>query len=265
ATYAQAIEKNPDFTEATKNYERVKEKKDLARNNELVSTPAPVPSPPSPPITRPTPGVYFFDDFATKELGRDWKMMNADPNKWTLQPAQKSLLIVTQTGSLADPNNLKNWLVLDKDLPTTDFEVIVEASIQIQGRGNNVSAALFQDEQNYIWIGLSGDKASYLSRAPRFLQRSQGKVTSDLFGENSNGAAQAPERLVFKINRTANQYSGFYAYGDQSATTDQIAWKNLGTVAWINFKGKVVLSAANDKDNDPEIGAEFHSVLIRKK
>ncbi|MFL5070660.1 MAG: TIR domain-containing protein [Xanthobacteraceae bacterium] len=265
ATYAQAIEKNPDFTEATKNYERVKEKKDLARNNELVSTPAPVPSPPSPPITRPTPGVYFFDDFATKELGRDWKMMNADPNKWTLQPAQKSLLIVTQTGSLADPKNLKNWLILDKDLPTTDFEVIVEASIQIQGRGNNVSAALFQDEQNYIWIGLSGDKASYLSRAPRFLQRSQGKVTSDLFGENSNGAAQAPERLVFKINRTANQYSGFYAYGDQSANTDQIAWKNLGTVAWINFKGKVVLSAANSQDGYPEVPAEFHSVRIRTK
>jgi TIR domain len=266
AAYAKALEKSPDFAEAKKNFERVAEKKDLPRDGDSIPKPAPAPVPPSP-ITPPSPpGVYFADDFARKELGRDWKVMNPDPNKWTIQPAQKSLLIVAQTGSLADPKNLKNWLILDKDPPADDFEAIVEASFQIQGRGNSVSAALFQDGQNYISIGLSGEKWSYnLSRAPRFLQRSQGRVTSDLFGEHKADAAQAPERFLFKIDRVGNQYSGFYAFSDKSAKIDQIAWRNLGTVAWINFKGKLVLSAANSQDGDPEVPAEFHSVRIRIK
>jgi tetratricopeptide (TPR) repeat protein len=252
ATYARAIETSPNFPEAAENLRRVTEK---------TPKPPPVPSPQPPP----QPGVYFFDDFATRELGRDWRMTNADPNKWALQPAQKSILIVTQTGSLTDTKNLKNWLILQKDLPAANFEMIVEASIQIQANGNHVFAALFQDDQNHIVIGLSGEKSSYLSRAPRFFQRSQGRIASDLFGSNTHGAAPAPERFLFRIDRIANQYSGFYALSDRSASLDQIAWKNLGAVAAINFNGKLMLSAANFRGGDPEVPAEFHSVLIRIK
>jgi len=252
AAYAKAIEKSPGFAEATKNLERIKE-----NNNSEHAGPAPK-DPPA------QPGIYFSDDFARKELGRDWKMMNPDPNKWTMQPEQKSLLFATQTGALSDTKNLKNWLVLEKDLPTTNFAVTVEASIQMQGTGNYIFAALFQDDENHILIGLTG-WPSLLGRTPFFSQRSQGTDAANFLGEDRNGAAPGPERIFFKIDRTANRYSGAYAYADQAASADQLTWKMLGTVTWINFRGKLVLGAAKTKDTSPQIGAEFHSVLIHKK
>ena len=208
-------------------------------------------------------GAYFSDGFSGSQLGPDWKLMNADAQRWTMQPKKKSLLIITQTGTLSDSKNLKNWLILNRDLPADDFEVIVEASIQIQGAGNQVTIALYGDDQNYLWMVFQGDN-SWIRRTPYLGKCFQGKNTYFAGGSKGDGQAQQPERIFLKIEREENQYSGFYAYADQPTSVDQIKWIKMGTLPWINFHGKLVLYAANYQ-GAPEVAAEFYSVLIRKK
>jgi tetratricopeptide (TPR) repeat protein len=203
--------------------------------------------------------AYFSDDFIGTALTRDWTMMNPDPKKWTIEPGKKSLLIVTQTGTSS--KDTKNWLTLNKELPSGDFEVIVEASFQIQGVGNYISVVLWADDQNYIGVGFSGDPwGSNIARTLHFSELFEGKRSS-FDGERRFGQAQAPEHIFMKIDRKVNEYSGYYAYGE---SVNQISWSKMGTLPWINFRGKLGIVAANMSDDAPAVAAEVQSVVIRK-
>lgn len=217
------------------------------------------------PTAKPTAaGVYFSDGFSGSQLGPDWKLMNGDPQRLALQPNKKSLLIIAQTGLLTDSKTLKNYLMLNRDLPADDFEVIVEASLQIQGVGNAAGIALFGDDQNYLWVGFQGDQwGGNIARIPYFTKVFQGKGTN-FTGERRFGPASQLEHIFLKIEREENQYSGFYAYGDKPISIEEIPWAKMGTLPWISFHGKLMLAAANYQDA-PEVSAEYYSVLIRKK
>src|SRR5438874_587873 len=95
---------------------------------------------------------------------------------------------------------------------------------------------------------------------PRSPVRRQAFISLTILPGEERSCSGQPDRIFLIIDRIANEYSGSYAYPDKPANVDQIAWKTMGTAARINFNGKVVLFAANDKDNDPEIGAEFHDL-----
>ena len=41
-------------------------------------------------------GVYFSDSFSGSQLAPEWKVMNGDAQGWTMQPKQKSLLIISK-------------------------------------------------------------------------------------------------------------------------------------------------------------------------
>jgi hypothetical protein len=91
----------------------------------------------------------------------------------------------------------------------------------------------------------------------------QGKGTN-LTGERKYGVASEPEHIFLKLERETNQYGGSYAYVDKPMKLEETQWAKLGTLPWINFRGKLALVGANSKDAH-EVSAEFHSVLIRKK
>ena len=243
-------------------------------------TPPPQPTPkPRPAPTPKKPTVVATSDntgaavapggaggsYSGSHLGApDWELRNPDPQRWTLHPKKGSLLIQTPNGSLSDSKSLKNWLIFNKALPADDFEIIVEASIQMQGAGNYVAIALFADDQNYLFVDFQGDDVCGIRRTPYFSKVFQGKATSLAGEQRCGGVAAQPERIFLKIERQEDTYSGFYAYEDQPTTVDQIKWGRIGSLPWINFHGKLVLLAANYREA-PEVAAEFYSVLIRKK
>lgn len=218
----------------------------------------------STPVKPPAAGAAFSEGFAGSKLPADWKLMNPDEQRWTLQPNKKSLLIITQNGLLTDSKNLKNYLLLNRELPADDFELIVEESLQIQGAGNYAGIALFSDDQNYYWLDFQGDPwGGNIARTPYFCKIFQGKATN-FEGERKFGHAEHPEHIFLKIEREGNQFSGSYAFADKPMGVDEVPWVKLGTLPWINFHGKLMLAAANFQDG-PEVSAEFYSVLIRKK
>ena len=206
---------------------------------------------------------YFSDQFDGSTLGRDWTMANSDPKNWIMQPASKSVLIRTQPGRLQNSKNFKNLLTLNRELPSGDFEVIVDAAIQIQGIGNDLFGGLFEDDRNYFVVGFGGqDAVTQMGRTIYLNQLVDGKLTEFHHYGYRWGAAVAAERFFLRIKRSVNQYSGSYAFVDAAKAGPE--WTELGTLPAINFKGKLVLGAVNSNDGAPNVAAEFYSVVIRK-
>ena len=207
--------------------------------------------------------AYLLDRFDGRTLPGHWTVMNPDPRRWTMQPEKKSLLIVAQTGVLSDSKNLKNWLVLNKDLPSGDFEATVEASLQIQAVGNYALAGLFADDRNWFALIFSGDPwGGNIVRRVHFGHMSEGTLNEFQDDPHRFDVARQPERIFLKFERSGNQYSGSCAFANE-AKDGELQWFKIGTLPGINFTGKLVLAAANSQDA-PQIAAEFYSVLIRK-
>lgn len=139
------------------------------------------------------PGLYRGEKESCSDGdGGPGRNLSVGPLRWTIAagtldgdecrskkmddaPDKKSLLIVAQTGRLSDSKNLKNWVVLNKDLPSGDFEATVEASLQIQQIGNYVLAGLFADDRNYFALTFSGDPYGLnIARAAHFEHMSEG-------------------------------------------------------------------------------------------
>jgi len=147
------------------------------------------------------PGVYYSGTFDGNALSKEWKLVNPDPARWTMQPKRKSIMIITQKGGCLGKDS-KNQLFLDKELPADDFEVIVKASAQFQGQGTQVLMYLFTDEANHLVA---------------FLQQQGGVIATHFqkyFQGQQNGAFQADvgaHDIYLKMDRESNEYSGYFA------------------------------------------------------
>jgi len=238
----------------------VKQVQPLTEPNKKTDTVKPTPKLPPPPVTKSeaaAPGVYYSGTFDGNALGKEWKLVNPDPARWTMQPKRKSIMIITQKGGCLGKDS-KNLLVLDKELPADDFEVIVRASAQFQGEGTQVLMYLFTDEANYIVATLQQDRYAIATHLSKVFQ---GQVNGQF------GADVGTHDIYLKVARDGNEYSGYFATIDPAKPADvnQIQWKGLGTLPWIRFQPKLALCACTGWGDPPQVSAEFYSVVIRKK
>jgi len=210
--------------------------------------------------------AFFLDGFGGSELDSKWKIIEEDRKKWTLQSSPPSLLIVTQKGSIWESRkNLKNQFVLERNLPGTNFEIIVKATLLIQDVGNSLSVSIFKDDDDFLEIGYCAQPwGQNLRRVPHFTKEEDGRRIP-LIGENRGyTAAEAPETFYLRIQRDGNQFNGYYSFVVNKApdNIDDIRWTKIGTHVWINFDGRLALWADNG-DGPTEVGAQFSFVLIR--
>ena len=235
----------------------------LADPNKKSDAAKPPPKRPSPTVTKPepaAPGVYYSGNFDGNDLGKEWKLLNPDPARWTMQPKRKSIMMITQAGACPYTKDAKNQLILDKELPPEDFEVIVKASAaRFQGVGNRIAMVLFNDEANYFWVVVQ--REDYHPYHVYFQKVFQGQVTGSLAAD-----ATSATEIYLRIAREGNEYSGSYSTIDPAkpVSADQVQWIGLGTLPWIRFQGKLALCAGNFQAA-PEVSAEFYSVVIRKQ
>ena len=74
---------------------------------------------PAPNVTATAAGVYFFDDFDGDELGKDWDVMNPDPDAYIVEDGKLTVLLSdTQKPSL---DNIPNVFRLLKPIPKGDW------------------------------------------------------------------------------------------------------------------------------------------------
>jgi hypothetical protein len=239
----------------------VKQVPPLTDPNKKVDTVKPTPKLPPPPVTKSeaaAPGVYYSGTFDGNALGKEWKLVNPDPARWTMQPKRKSIMIIAQKGGCLGKDS-KNQLVLDKELPTEDFEVVVRASAQFQGDGTEIQMFLFNDESNFILADLWQGGGSTFTRFEKYFQgQLNGEFRADVHGAHD---------VYLKMDRDSNEYSGYFATIDPAkpVNVDQVQWVKLGTLPWIHFQPKLALCACIGWGDPPQVSAEFYSVLIRKK
>ncbi len=179
-----------------------------------------------------------------------------------MQPKRKSIMIETQTAGCSTKDG-KNLLVLGKQLPADDFEVIVKASIHEQGAGNRIAMLVFNDDANYFWISFQhqGDCCGGPPNYVYFQKYFQGQLTASFVNR------VRIDNVYLKIVRDLNEYSGYYAEMNPTKPDelDKIQWTGLGTLPWIRFPGKQLALCAGNYQDAPGVAAEFYSVWIRKK
>ena len=74
---------------------------------------------PAPNVNATAAGVYFFDDFVGDELGKDWDVMNPDPDAYIVEDGKLTVLLSdTQKPSL---DNIPNVFRLLKPIPKGDW------------------------------------------------------------------------------------------------------------------------------------------------
>jgi hypothetical protein len=222
----------------------------------------PKPPAPAPAKAAPATGGAYSAAFDQNDLPKEWKLVNPDENRWTMQPKRKSVMLITQKGSCPNLKDGKNQLVLERSLPSDDFELIVRVTSHFEVPGSMLAANLVRDEDNYFSLQLYSD--NYLGQtrhAVYFAKRFQGQDTGH-YRADVEGARDA----YLKIVREGSEYSGSYALIDSAtpATPDKLKWVSLGTLPWIHLQPKLVLCGANYADA-PEVSAEFFSVTVGPK
>lgn len=220
---------------------------------------------------------YFFDDFSAPTLGGEWMVLQGDNKKWWLEADNQKLVIKTQKGSLSESDkNLRNQFILNHKLPDADYEVIVKGVIQILSQHNSMSIALFQDDDNFLELGYSGEvgpiNRSYIMRVPHFVMEIEGQPNSILGKKPRWHPADAPETIYLKIERIGNQYSGYYSFveSDTPVNIENVRWTKIGTQAGIFHNAKLSIWAENGNKNvitgglPKEVEVRFDFVMIRE-
>jgi len=206
--------------------------------------------------------TYYSYSFGAPQLGREWRVVNPDPARWVIEPRNQSIMIITHLGPCPSMKDGKNLLLLEKQLPTDDFEVIVKASIQLDD-GVRLAMVLFNDEANYFWMTLERGSYNLPGNAYKFA------YFQKIFQGQLAGSyrAESGDHVYLKIDRDGDEYTGSFASIDPTKleTPESIQWTKLGTLPWIRFQGKLALCAVNAWGNPPEVAAQFYSVLIRRK
>jgi hypothetical protein len=210
----------------------------------------------------PLPESAVTTSFDGNALPKDWKLMNPVEDHWTMQPKRKSLLIVTQkTPSCVSGKEGKNLLVLDRALPTDDFEAIARISSDFSTHGTQLAIGLWNDDSNYFWVTFQGDNMfGNVQRRSYFQKISQGQVAGSFQQDIGNS-----NELYLRIAREGNEYSGSFAAVDPAKPFEagKIPWSKLGTIPAIRFTGKLAICARTWEDGAPEAGAELYSVTVR--
>jgi hypothetical protein len=226
------------------------------------ATPMQRPQTPAPPKPAPQTGAGYSGLFDQSELGKEWKLLNPDANRWEMQPKRKSIMLITHKGGCPNLKDGKNQLMLDRDLPADDFELVVKVASHFEVSGSFLAVNLVKDESNYFLIELYSE--NYLGE-----HRHSIYFTKHFEGQDAGhfqSVVGAARDAYLRITREGSQYSGSYALIDPAKPVgaDQLQWVNLGTMPWIRLQPKLLLCAANYQDA-PEVSAEFFSVTLRPK
>ncbi len=116
-----------------------------------VARPAPTPAP----VVRPSK-VIFLDDFDGADLsGENWQVVNRNTDRFIVE---KGALMMANSGeaNFAAPKS-PNIFSLKHDLPDGDWDIVIEAKLQLQTGKDNFVVGLRADENNFMQFRVWSD------------------------------------------------------------------------------------------------------------
>lgn len=190
----------------------------------------------------------FRDDFSMQSIKPNWRIVNKDPDRYSLIDNQY-LMLVTKKPAV-------NIFTYDTfDLPENFLAEIKidDAPIQI---GQGFSLRLSQDANNYInlymYVGGYNQGHAITSWLIVFEKTLKGETTkygpveikSEHFGPNEKMIIKE-NSLKLAIRKNEVEYAAFYSIGNSS-------WQEIGSHLFLNLKGVLQFASYNWLDNVPE-------------
>jgi hypothetical protein len=218
------------------------------------------------PAAKPAGG--FRDDFEGTRLGPGWRILKEDKERWTLEGGR--LLIVTQKGGITGKkeDNLRNQLVLDRDLPA-DYTATVKLAIPLAAQHNWAGVLVYVDPDRYLALGYWAKPHGYnLVRRPFFLKEIEGEgnqleyesYTLERPGKPKVefiGARKTAEPVWLRIDKRGSTFTGSFSLDGQD-------WVKIGDHTVLRMgAARLSLVAANGQHAGvAEVAAEFDFVEI---
>jgi Mg-chelatase subunit ChlD len=131
----------------------------LAEVRTIVAQAAPPPAPT--PVAPPEPAVrkskvVFTDDFDGKDLsGENWQVLNRNDDRFIVEKG--TLMMVNPAESNFAALNSTNIFALKEDLPDGDWDIVIDAKLQLQTGKDNFIVGLRRDEKNFLNLRVYSD------------------------------------------------------------------------------------------------------------
>ena len=117
--------------------------------------PAPVPVAPQEPPARKSK-VVFNDDFDGKDLsGESWQVLNRNDDRFIVEKG--TLMMVNPAESSFAALNSTNIFALKEDVPDGDWDIVIDAKLQLQTGKDNFIVGLRRDEKNFLNLRVYSD------------------------------------------------------------------------------------------------------------
>jgi Ca-activated chloride channel homolog len=131
----------------------------LAEVRTIVAQAAPPPAPA--PVAPPAPAVrkskvVFVDDFDGKDLsGENWQVINRNDDRFIVEKG--TLMMVNPAESNFAARNSTNIFTLKEDLPDGDWDIVIDAKLQLQTGKDNFIVGLRADEKSFLNLRVYSD------------------------------------------------------------------------------------------------------------
>ncbi|QEF98634.1 von Willebrand factor type A domain protein [Stieleria maiorica] len=215
--------------------------------------------------TPPTDAAFFtvFDDVET--FHEEFEILEPSASHIGIQ---HGLNIVSQFGIPGDETDpLKNLVLLDRELPSGNYEIEVQATTRLTNQNSDVGIALFQDHQSALFLGHAAFGGGGYNYNPQL-------QFEKVLGEDRTGTRQSLPHvrgkqvtMIFKITKKGRKYTAeVYAPTEQK---DEMEWIRIGEQTLLRFKPRLGFYAWNRSETTygrgpaHEVNICFERVVVR--
>ena len=238
----------------------------------IIPDPAPPPAAPSPqtgakPVSAGA-GAKFRDDFDQPKLGTAWKVVQEDPERWTVE--RGLLVIATQAGTaaaVAEKEDVKNRIVLDRDLPA-NYTINARMNMTIYRAGGWGGLRIRTPGGSYVALGhhglLDGFRNGY--RRP-FLEKVIGADQSRIVAQERfwdggkptqvdlDAFTRRADSLWLRLEKKGSTFTGSFSF-------DGTRFERIGDQVLVRTEGSRLELIAFDDSKGIETSAEFDFVEV---
>lgn len=183
---------------------------------------------------KPEPKEYFFDDFEGEELKEHWEVINPDPDNYIV--TEGHLLMVSHGGNL-EKENVKNVILLTKELPKGNWVATAKLRASVQGNFTRIYFLLYQDPKTYIAadVGTWHEGKRYMY-AQKLLKGKHSGLEKWLGYQDSYLNDKKPD-FFLRIAKKGLKYR-------ISWSVDGEKWQAVGHLTMLRIKGRLGFATA---------------------
>jgi beta-glucosidase-like glycosyl hydrolase len=158
------------------------------------------------------------DEFNKNSLGTHWRWLRENPKSWSLSKQAGSLVIVSDSGDIAENSNIAKNLLLQSANTDWIMETKIVCSRKPSGFSQNAGIFAYQDDDNFVRLayrasfgrrGFGGPGATGEQPGAVELLVENGGDQKSAVTLNMEGIIQSNNTLVLKLVKKGNMYTAF--------------------------------------------------------